>query len=333
MSSAPRCTAGLLTWNGERDVVTCAKSLIAQTEANLEIVWVDNASTDSTRSRVAEEVAGFPSALIMEANTGFCTGHNTAFKMGRGRYYLAVNQDAVLAPDYIRLLCDWMDEEPNLAMVSGVILWGGETQNMQAHVYSAGMAMGFGRFPFELHRDEPLSESMRKRRLVPAVTGAAMLIRREAVQMLDPRGHRIFPPEFFAYFEEVDLALRIAEAGWKCGVEGRAIAWHAERGEGGKSNTVIRTHYLKNHWLISARHDGLMDIMRESLGILRGEFRHYLPRYLASPQAFFSALLQFMKLIAPARQHRRQALHRFAHFDRGRAEFYRESRELLKGSR
>lgn len=330
MSASPRCTVGLLTWNGERDVAACVRSILSQTECDLEIVWVDNASSDSTRSVITQEFVNFPAPVVMEHNTGFCGGHNHAFALAKGRYYLALNQDAILSPDYIQTLCDWMDAVPDLGMTSGLILWGNDSPSANAKIYSAGLAMGHGRFPFELERDRAVTPQLRERRWVPGVTGAAMLIRQSAALDAASDTRELFPPEFFAYFEEVELAMRLAEAGWKCGVDGRAIAWHAERGQGGKAHSTIRAHYLKNHWLISLRHDSASDCLRELPAIIRGELFHYVSKYLTSPKAALSALAQCAKLIPGARRARREMLNRHPAAAEGRRRFYDESRRILR---
>ncbi|MCH8332729.1 glycosyltransferase family 2 protein, partial [Candidatus Sumerlaeota bacterium] len=229
--SEARCAVGLLTWNGGDDAVLCARSILGQTEKNLEIRWIDNASTDGTCKRIADEMPAFPRPAILERNVGFCKGHNQAFASTSAPYYLALNQDAVLAPDYVEKLCDWMDEDRSLAMASGLILHSpGLDPDPAARIASAGMAMGRGRFPFELRMGELAGEDDRRRRYVPGLTGAALLLRRSAVLDLCEWPGEVFAPEFFAYFEEIDLALRVARAGRRCGIAGSALAWHAGRG-------------------------------------------------------------------------------------------------------
>src|SRR5689334_21820051 len=88
----PRCAVGLLTWNGERDVLECVRSILGQTEQSLEICWVDNASSDSTVAWVKREFPSFPAPMIMSSNIGFCAGHNVAFAQTKAPYYLALNQ-------------------------------------------------------------------------------------------------------------------------------------------------------------------------------------------------------------------------------------------------
>ncbi len=328
--STSRCALGLLTWNGERDVVHCLRSVREQTEPNIEIAWVDNASTDHTAVRVRENFPDFASPDVLSNNIGFCGGHNRLFRATRAKYYLALNQDATLAPDYIQKICDWMDEDESLALASGLILWGNDPGDPNAKIYSAGMAMGYGRFPFEIHRNQLPTPGDRERRIVPAVTGAAFVVRRSAIETINGSSGGLFPEEFFAYFEEVDLALRVARAGFRCGVEGSALACHAERGAGGIHNPEIRAHYLKNHWLVSLRNDSWGDIARELPQIVKGELQWYLPKYLRTPATTLRAISKTLQLFSSSRREYRDFTSRFSESHSHRAGFYAASRKLLR---
>lgn len=333
--SPSRCAVGLLTLNGQADAARCARSLLAQTETGVEIRWIDNASSDATIRRVREGAAEFPDPIVMERNVGFCEGHNRAFAATRAPYYLALNQDVFLAEDYIEKLCDWMDSEPKLAAASGLILNTGGVERLDpgATIYSAGMAMSRNRFPFEMRMGRPVRDEDRGRRFVPAATGAALLVRRSAIEAVSPVPHQIFPPEMFAYFEEVDLALRLARAGLRCGIHGEALAWHAARGQEGRSDPSVRAHYLKNHWLVTLRNDSWGQIARELPYILKGELTHYFRRYLRSPLQTLRAVGLVVGQLSNARRSYRWMEEHFPSAKGrggGRREFYELSRKILR---
>lgn len=325
-----RCAIGLLTWNGQRDVGACVRSILAQDEPELEICWIDNASSDATVETVRVAAPNFPQPRIQPRNIGFCGGHNLGIDSTSAPYYLALNQDVVLAPDYVRRLCDWMDQDPALAMTSGLILQGDGQQGLDAKIYSAGLAMGRGRFPFELGMNAPMRDGFAGRRRVPGVTGAAMVLRRSAMTQVASSSDDIFPQEFFAYFEEVDLAIRIARAGLACGVDGAAKAWHAARGQGGRASRRIRAHYFKNHWLVTLRNDSVGQIVRELPAILKGELTHYLPQYVQSPLAACWGAAMVLELVAKARREFALFSERHPEATAGRDRFYEESIRALR---
>lgn len=292
-----RCTIGLLTWNAGKDGLTAVASIFAQLEPCFELIWIDNASTDYTVERLRDRFPRLTPPHINTRNVGFCSGHNQALFVCRTPYYLALNQDAELDADYILRICDWMDSQPALALASGLILMPDKVR-----IYSAGMAWPRSRFAFELGMGMPLKEDLLRRRLVPAVDGSAMVLRVEACRRVSFPHREIFPKSFFAYGEEVDLALRLARAGYRCGVDGTAVATHRGRGSGGFKKASIRARFFLNHWLVTLRNDDWDTIVRELPWILRGELQFWLREYLKYPAALVIALWRLLFMWRGARR-------------------------------
>ena len=117
-----------------------------------------------------------------------------------------------------------------------------------------------------------------------------MMLRVEACRQASLPEDDIFPSDFFAYGEEVDLALRLARVGRKCGVDGAAAAFHRARGSGGFHRSAIRARFFCNHWLLTLRHDPWSLVLRELAYLLRGEAQYWLPEYLRHPWALARAL-------------------------------------------
>lgn len=299
---APRCTVGLLTWNAGQDAVDCLETVLAQTEPALDLVWIDNASTDGTPERARRAFPQLPAPFINPKNLGFCVGHNQGVAACRTTYYLALNQDVKLEPDYIEKLCDWMDERPELAMTSGLILLPREAEEDADRVYSAGLVFPRARFAFELGIGMGVRERWRGRRIVPGVNGSTMMLRVAACRAASLPEGDVFPSEFFAYCEEVDLALRLARAGYRCGLEGAALARHRSHGSGGIKRPQIRARLFCNHWLLTLRHESWGAIARELPWIAKGLVQYWLPRYLRYPRATALALGYFVREAPRARR-------------------------------
>jgi GT2 family glycosyltransferase len=82
---------------------------------------------------------------------------------------------------------------------------------------------------------------------VPGVSATAVLFRREALVDVAPHGH-IFDDRFFAYYEDVDLSLRLARAGWRFACDPAAIAWH-EGSRTGRRTPLRRALWTaRNRW-------------------------------------------------------------------------------------
>lgn len=325
-----RCTVGLLTWNGGQDAVRCVRSLLAQSEPGLELIWIDNASTDGTPQRLWKAFPELGEPTVNPHNVGFCVGHNQGLAACRTPYYLALNQDAVLGETYIERLCDWMDEHDELALVSGLILQETGSDEVKARIYSAGMAWPRTRFAFELAMGRPVHPELEGRRLVPAVDGSAMLLRTGAARLAVLEPHEVFPEDLFAYAEEVDLAMRLTYLGLQCGVDGTARAWHRGRGSKGFDLSGIRSRFFANHWLLTLRHDDGATIVREMPWIVWGELRHWLPEYASAPVAFVRALGRLVKQCRRARRHRRAWIQRHGLIQERPRRFRAESARQLR---
>ena len=311
-SSEARCTVGLLTWNAGEDGVDCARRIVAQTEAPLELIWIDNASIDGTVRRLHRRCRALPKPFVNPRNLGFCTGHNQALAACRTRYYLALNQDAILERETVERLCDWMDKRPELAMTAPLLLMEEEGEGSgEPRLWSGGMVFPRARFAFELGMGAPATERWRRRRIVPGVDGSAMMLRVDACHQasLDPQ--EIFADRFFAYGEELDLAMRLARAGFECGVEGTTTTVHRGRSSGGFARSTVRALFFRNHWLATLRNEPLGLIVRELPYLLRGELQYWLPEYAKKPLGFVLALFGFLRHAPAARRFYREFERKF----------------------
>ena len=99
----PAATLIILNWNGRALLQSCLRSVAAQDFADFETIVVDNGSSDGSCEMVEEE---FPSVRLMRnaENTGFCRGNNMAMREASGELLVLVNNDAELAPDFLRRL-------------------------------------------------------------------------------------------------------------------------------------------------------------------------------------------------------------------------------------
>lgn len=333
----PRCTVGLLTWNPREEVWAVIRALFDQRETPLEIVWVDNASTNGAPEKLQRDFPSLPVCHRLAENVGFCGGHNLMSRHCRTPYYFALSQDVLLAPDYIEKLCNWFDEDLQLALAGGLLVQveglddftsGGAEK--AASVYSAGIVYPRSRFPFELGMGGPIQARYQEREYVPGVDGCAMALRMEACRAssLDPGD--VLPPEFFAYGEEVDLAIRLARRGFKCGREGTTRAIHEHHSSGGYYRPRIGGRFVANHWLTSLRHEGWGDLLRDLPYIVRGELQYWLPIYWRNPGAVFFGIGYFLQHCLGARRFYRAFEERFGPTRKRMQAYKRECLEAVR---
>jgi GT2 family glycosyltransferase len=185
-------------------------------ELDLDVVIADNESTDGTAELIRDE---FPGARVVRCrNRGFGHANNRALITCRARYILFLNPDTEILDGKLENLVSWLDDRPDvgLASVKQITADGAlyPTIRRFPNALRAGAeALGCERFPRTLGR---LGQRVLNRQIYDHevdcdwTTGAFMLVRAEALL-----GGGIFDERFFMSSEEVDLAYRIKQAGWR----------------------------------------------------------------------------------------------------------------------
>jgi GT2 family glycosyltransferase len=216
---APDVSVVIPNWNGLHWLAGCLDAVARQELAPAELIVVDNGSSDGS---VAYLRAEHPEArvLALADNTGFARAANEGIRTATSEFVALVNTDVVLAPDWLRRLRQVLRQDAGAAAVACKML----DLEDPTLVYDAGDV---------LRRDGCCIQRGRRCRddgswdapgEVFGVCAGAALYRRDAVLAVDG-----FDERYFAYLEDVDLALRLQLAGWKCRYE-PAVAFHAGEG-------------------------------------------------------------------------------------------------------
>ena len=196
---------------------------------------MDNASREAERRRIASEA---PSARVIgfSRNLGFAGAANEGIARTRAPFVLLLNNDAVLAPDYAARLAARLAADERLAAAQGLILAGHGRV-----IDGAGLAWNARGEAVPALAGQDASAAPREPFEVTGVSATATLYRREALESVAPHGEA-FDGSYFAYYEDVDLSLRLARAGWRFVCDPRAVATH----EG--SLTGRRTPWRRAFW-------------------------------------------------------------------------------------
>jgi len=229
LRAAPELSIVIVTWNSERWIERCLKSIPAACEALVyEIVLYDNSSADRTLDLVGEDVRRIASGV----NEGFAGAINRAITTVRGPYVFLLNPDCELAPGSLAVLVDFLRTHP--AVAAAAPLLADERGNSQREFQ-------FRRFPTlttfaaevlaidKLFPSNRVTASYRYRDLdltrpqvIDQPAAAALLIRREVFNDVGPLDEQFFP----AWFEDVDYCRRLAAAGKEIWVVPAAQARH-----------------------------------------------------------------------------------------------------------
>jgi N-acetylglucosaminyl-diphospho-decaprenol L-rhamnosyltransferase len=209
-----RATVVIPTLNGRERLLRALESLRAQTRRADEVVVVDNASTDGTAEAVARD---YPEVTLIrsEENLGFGRAINRGAAAAEGDALVLVNNDVVLEPQFLERMLEPLGED-GVGMVAGVLVLARDP----GRIDSAGIELDVTLRSYDLLWNEPL-ERLAEARTPVGPCGGAAAYRFEAFR--DAGG---FDEAFFAYWEDVDLALRLRLAGWRCVLAPEARAHH-----------------------------------------------------------------------------------------------------------
>jgi len=240
----PLVSAIVVNWNGLAYLPECLDSLAAQSYPALEIVVVDNGSTDGSAAYLRAQPAGGRLRLVESpSNLGFAGGNNLGIRAAKGAYLALLNNDAVAEPHWIEALVRAAEADPAVGMcASRIRLWRQPDLLDGTGLLVSGDGIGRGR-----GRLEPDGEDYRREADVLIPSACAALYRRT---MLDEIG--LFDEDFFTYCEDTDLGLRARIAGWRCRYVPEAMARHHYSGSSAPHSPFKAFHVERNRiWVVA----------------------------------------------------------------------------------
>ena len=209
----------IVSWNVRELLRRCLQSIISNPKSQwpTEIIVVDNASTDGSAAIVRD---GFPQVqlLVNDDNLGFTVANNQAIARSRGRYVLLLNPDTEVLGDALATMVGYMDAHPEVGALGPQLLNpDGSIQSSRrrfptmatAFLESTILQRWFPDNPV-LRRYYMLDRPDNRTQGVDWAVGAALLMRREAIEQVGP-----LDEGFFMYSEELDWCHRIKAQGWK----------------------------------------------------------------------------------------------------------------------
>jgi GT2 family glycosyltransferase len=190
----------VVAYNGGEHLLTCVEHLRAAARPGVRLIVADNASTDGSPERVAER---FPDVSLVRlgANLGFGRAVNAGAAAGDGEAIVLVNADMFVEPGFVESIVAPLGD-PEVGMVAGLSLVpGGE------RVDGFGIEIDAGLSAYNRLRLRPPGEASG---VLLGPSGGAAAYRRSAFEAAGG-----FDDAFFAYGEDVDLALRLRALGWR----------------------------------------------------------------------------------------------------------------------
>jgi GT2 family glycosyltransferase len=266
-------TAVVVTLDDEDDVSACLAALDAQDHPALDVVVLDNASSDGTVAAVERHLAGslrHPVRLIREErNVGLCAAVNRVLAGPTGDAVLLVNADAVLDASCVRLLVDVLVTHPDCGSVQPRLLR--PADGGPDRIDTTGHVRTRPRLVLNRGEGEPADAHAPAAGEVFGVSGAAVLHRRA---MLDDVARRVgggvewLTEDLVAYFDDVELDLRARMRGWTARYAPEATGRHARAGASLRRPRRVHALNVANHLLVTIGMEPARTLVRDAAVIL-----------------------------------------------------------------
>jgi len=231
----------ILNWNNAVSTLECLSMISAWSGLKVEVIIVDNGSSEEDLSRLSGLNQGF--ALIKnKTNKGFAGGNNAGitFALEKGfSYIMLLNSDAMIQKQCIMKLLEYMNQDPIIGVLGPLI-------EEKGRVFAGGRNIGVysnTRIPYKPENGDTAF------REVDYVPGTVLLARGDAF-----RKAGLLDEEFFFSGEIADFCRRVRLSGLKCAVYQKCQAIHAPDNELTARETLYNYYTLRNRFLFVRNH-------------------------------------------------------------------------------
>lgn len=222
--SEPAASIVILTWNSADHLSHCLENLKGQTYKNLEVILIDNGSTDDSMIGLKQHGLNIRVERLTE-NKGFAIANNIGARLARGKWLALLNADAYPEPDWLEKLLRAAEQNPEFTCFSSR-----QIQFNAPHLldgagdayHISGLAWRNG---YKLSAE---THGLQQKEVFSPCAAAALYSRKE---FLAAGG---FDEDYFSYFEDVDLGFRLRLGGEKCLYVPEAVVHHVGSASTGK---------------------------------------------------------------------------------------------------
>lgn len=292
----------VVTVGKERFLNSCLQSIEAQTYKTIEIIVIDDSLTDNLRLEVKNH---FPKVKLFSSrkNLFYCDCLNTGIKLSCGDFVLCLNDDVILDERFIERALKGFFSNSRTGMVSGKIL-----RSDKKTIDSTGLYLSYWRTTEERgygHKDKGQFE---KEEYIFGVNGAVAFYRKEMLDEIK-EGEDYFDPTFHFFYEDLDIAWRAKQKGWRGYYIPNAKAYHFRggslRSQAGKDKPFARRFLddascldlIKNRYMVIIKNESILGFFVHLPGIILYDLIAWSYVLFFRPQLIFKFLynLEYLK--------------------------------------
>lgn len=214
----------ILNWNGKKLFDTFLPSVIKNSQLpGVEIYVADNGSTDDSVNHLVDN---YPQVklIVLQKNYGFAEGYNMAFRYVDADYYVLLNSDVEVTPNWLQPCIDLLEKDEKAAVVQPKILSYHKPHQFEYAGAAGGFIDRFG-YPFcrgrILNRMEPDLGQYNSITPIFWASGACMFIKANLYKSAEG-----FDSSFWAHMEEIDLCWRLKNQGYNILYQPASVVFH-----------------------------------------------------------------------------------------------------------
>lgn len=267
----PKVTVVQVIYNNKKFIEPVFDAIFNQTFTDFNVVAVISGNADGGKELLQQK---FPQVEIIDPgyNIGFAAGHNLVFNKYKSEFFQLVNPDMIMEPNYIEEMLK-VFTDPEVGAATGKLYQTTAQEICQKTVFlephedrllvfdttgvvisKSGRAWDRGQHEVDNGQYDNMVE-------VDAVSGAGCMYRREALESIKCQANskpqilksEYFDESFHSYWEDVDLAWRMKNKGWKNIFVPKAIGYHGRAAGSSRGGYFHVIDFIKHHRALSPR--------------------------------------------------------------------------------
>ncbi len=266
----------ILTFNSARIILPCLESIFSQMVDNLEVIIVDNGSTDTTIKVIRNSYAQV-SLIENNKNLGACEARNQGIGIASGDWILTLDCDVVLEKCFFDNLSKAIDGlSGDIGMIQPKIL-----RADKRTVYSLGIFLSSFRRFYDIGYNQIDRGQFQSLRNIFGVCSAAAVYRRSMLEAIKEKtGY--FDQRFFFLVEDLDLAWRAQRRGYKALYSPEVVCYHA--GNSSQTNKSLRQYLcFRNRFYAIKKNEGLVKYFTKIFPFLFYDLPRFIYLSLVNP--------------------------------------------------
>lgn len=206
----------IVNYNGGEKINDTIHSVLTTSEkTEVEVIVVDNASTDGSPEAIIKTFGGRITLVEMGRNAGFAAANNVGLAKASGTYILFLNPDTIVLNGALQTMMAYMETHPDVGACGGNLYSMDMQSRFSYWTLLPGVRMEWSglfsdKFLHRKHKGSHEHNYTGKPKEVAYIMGADLMVRKEVIDQVGPMDE-----DFFLFYEETELCYRIHKAGYK----------------------------------------------------------------------------------------------------------------------